>query len=319
MDRKRKAAEDQPKEAGCTNEQELELVGSSEDQPNVVTPHSNQTPSSAKKQRFDDAEYQHDTGVEELAGIFEKEGEATAHDEASAEETYVKLEPKSESKPETDQNLLPNGDDEEEASKEEVTVYASAEGADVKPEPKSENVSPYTNPSPLPDGGSGEEADEDEEADEEDEDQGDEEEEEDSGDTKMGFGKHTERTRREVMIYYYDYVRWARSQESPSGVLACFLEWTNSDEGKTLEGEGQGNEKFTTYSRQHSGKTFRRVAKDDPSYHLRFKYKRPGPDPVIDRYFAWFNRWGPGPEFAEQAHQEYLADYVGGYLDLTQC
>jgi hypothetical protein len=57
MDRKRKAAEEQSKEAGCTNE-ELELDGSSEDQPNVVTPHSSQTQS-------------YDTGFKlELAGIF---------------------------------------------------------------------------------------------------------------------------------------------------------------------------------------------------------------------------------------------------------
>jgi hypothetical protein len=268
MDRKRKEVEQQSKEVGCTNE-EPELVGSSEDQPKVIAHPSSQTPSSAKKQRFDDAEDLHDGVVKlEPVGPFDEEEEATARDEASAEEVAVKS------------------------------------------EPKSGNVLPETDQSPLPEGGSQEKANEEEEASEEDEDQddkGDKKEKELTGDTEMGFGMYKEETCRDVMISHYDYIRWGRSQEKPTGELARFLKWTNSDEGKALEGEGQGNEKFTTYSKQHTGETFRQVAKDDPSYHLRFKHMRPGPDPVLDRYSAWFDRWGPGPEAAELALQEYLA------------
>jgi hypothetical protein len=64
MDRKRKASEEQSKEARGTSEEP-------EDQLRVVTPLSKKTLLSVKKQRFDDAEVQHD--------------EEMAHDEASAE------------------------------------------------------------------------------------------------------------------------------------------------------------------------------------------------------------------------------------------
>jgi hypothetical protein len=195
MDLKRKASEEHSKEAGVTSE-EPDIIDSSEDQPRLVTP-CKKTPSSAKKQRFDDAEIRHDTGVNlEQAGIFENEEEATAQDEADAKPT--------------------------------------------------------------------------------------------SGD-KMGFGNHAKRTYREVMIDHHEYVRWGRSQESPTDGLARFLEWTNSDEGMALETEGQGNQKFTFG--QHKGQTFCEIAQEDPTYHERYMWvlmnKKKEPNPILERYIAY--------------------------------
>jgi hypothetical protein len=200
MDLKRKASEEHSKEAGVTSE-EPELIASSEDQPRFVTP-CKKTPSSAKKQRVDDAEVRDHTVVNlEKAGIFEKEEEATAQDEASADE------------------------------------------ADVEPK---------------------------------------------SGD-KMGFGKHAEKTYREVMIDHHDYVCWGRSQESPTDGLARFLEWTNSDEGMVLEAKGQGNQKFTFG--QHNGQKFCEIAQQDPTYHERYMWvlmnKKKEPNPILERYIAY--------------------------------
>jgi hypothetical protein len=93
-------------------------------------------------------------------------------------------------------------------------------------------------------------------------------EEEVSGDTIVGFGRHAERTYRQVMIDQYEYVRWARAQDSVSGGLAQFVQWTNSDEGKSLEIKSQGNEEFTFG--QHEGQKFCEIAQQDPTYHVRY-------------------------------------------------
>jgi hypothetical protein len=47
------------------------------------------------------------------------------------------------------------------------------------------------------------------------------------------------------------------------------------------------NEKVYNIPRQHSGKTSGGRLQTTT---YQAKHKRPGPDPVIDRYFAWFDR-----------------------------
>jgi hypothetical protein len=296
MDLKRKASEQHSKEARDTSD-EPELIVLPEDLPSVVTT-SKKTPSSAKKQRFDeDAEGQHE--------------DATAHDEADANpkswdkidyHDYVRWSP-------NQQRKLFTMDRKRKASEEhskEAGVTSEEPELIVLPEDQPSVVTPCKKtPSSVKKQRFDEDAEvrhgtcvnlekvgifeKEEEATAQDEASVEEVDAKPESGDKMGFGKHAERTYREVMIDHHDYVHWGRSQESPTDGLARFLEWTNSDEGMALETEGQGNQKFTFG--QHKGQKFREIAQEDPTYHERYMWvlmnKNEEPNPILERYIAY--------------------------------
>lgn len=135
-------------------------------------------------------------------------------------------------------------------------------------------------------------AKEEESYEQEDESGGDERNTSITGDTMMGFTKFPTSTNREIMINDYGFVKWAKKQREVAGSLAAFLEWAESDEGRSLEFEGAGNE--TMSYGQHKGETFAEIARNDPGYHDRFMYmlnmKRQEPDPKLARYIDWFDQ-----------------------------
>lgn len=112
-----------------------------------------------------------------------------------------------------------------------------------------------------------------------------------TGDTIMGFPRYPETTNRDIMLNHFGFVRWARGREDPSGRLADFVDWSNSEVGRNLELERQGNERFNFG--QHRGCTFREIAVRDPTYHHRYMHmlerRNEEPNGVLSRYIDWFN------------------------------
>jgi hypothetical protein len=65
-----------------------------------------------------------------------------------------------------------------------------------------------------------------------------------TGNTTMGFPKYPDTCNRDIVLHHFDYVKWARGRTEMYGRLEGFVNWTNSEEGKSLEMQGRGNETF---------------------------------------------------------------------------
>ena len=137
------------------------------------------------------------------------------------------------------------------------------------------------------------------------------------GNETFTFGQHRGQKFSEVATSDPEYhVRYMnalrRKHETPNSVLQRYTEWfekwgpestgcakraksRTNDEAKALEGEGMGNETFTFG--QFRGQKFSEVATSDPEYHVRYmnalRCKHETPNPVLQRYKDWFEKWGP--------------------------
>ena len=104
------------------------------------------------------------------------------------------------------------------------------------------------------------------------------------GQERFNFGQHRGETFADIAQadpgYHGRYVHMLnKNGESPNPVLSRYIAWFEK------AGHG-GNEKFT--EGRHRGQTFRQVAREDPSYHLRCEAKgyNPGGMQSYKRYFA---------------------------------
>lgn len=121
----------------------------------------------------------------------------------------------------------------------------------------------------------------------------------------MGFGMHARLTYREVMTDHYDYVIWAKAQGAATGRLRNFLEWVESPDGESFP------ERITFG--MHNGKSFQKVAVEDPSYHRRYKAKNPKCH-KLDDYIQYFNRHG-NQRAANEGEMATIAFHAGIYHD----
>ena len=115
-----------------------------------------------------------------------------------------------------------------------------------------------------------------------------------TGDTILAFSCFPEITNRDIILNHYSFVRWARTREAQYGKLEAFAKWLKTDEAKSLEAKGQGNEEFTFG--QHKGQKFCEIAAADPDYHDRYlqalRSRNKKPNPVLVRYVEWFKKHG---------------------------
>lgn len=105
--------------------------------------------------------------------------------------------------------------------------------------------------------------------------------------------------------------------------IQWFNEWSkspsrNTDTTAAARHEPEEHEVFGFG--QHQGKTFRQVSKDDPTYHLRYKSVCPGPNLLLDRYIAWFNKHsGWNAKALRRRHKresaERIMEAAEGYID----
>jgi hypothetical protein len=122
----------------------------------------------------------------------------------------------------------------------------------------------------------------------------------------MGFGRHARLTYREVMTDHYNYVIWAKAHAGDAtGRLRNFLEWVESPEGESFP------ERITFG--MHNGKSFQKVAVEDPSYHRRYKAKNPKCH-KLDDYIRYFNRHG-NQRAANEGEMATIAFHAGIYHD----
>lgn len=85
------------------------------------------------------------------------------------------------------------------------------------------------------------------------------EDEDDEGDTIMGFGRHFDKTFRQVYQEYPGYYKWAKRIDSPSPRLQRFLDWVDGDIARP-------NENTILTIGKHSGRTFSYICRHDPGY-----------------------------------------------------
>mmetsp|Transcript_19099 Transcript_19099/g.47210 ORF Transcript_19099/g.47210 Transcript_19099/m.47210 type:complete len:276 (+) Transcript_19099:147-974(+) len=150
-----------------------------------------------------------------------------------------------------------------------------------------------------------------------------------AADTLMGFGKYRNKTYREVATYHQGYVQWARREQRSNGIagqLSNFVDWLDTREGQQLDSAAQGgNREYTGgqhngdgggYRRftfgQHKGDAFWLVAKEDPSYHLRYLAIHPWAryeSSEFNDYVAYFGRYGDRFEARRQCRLD-LAGFV---------
>jgi hypothetical protein len=124
----------------------------------------------------------------------------------------------------------------------------------------------------------------------------------------MGFGRHARLTYREVMTDHYDYVIWAKAHAGDAtGRLRNFLEWVESPEGESFP------ERITFG--MHNGKSFQKVAVEDPSYHRRYKAKNPECH-KLDDYIRYFSRHG-NQRAANEGEMATIAFHAGIYQRIT--
>jgi hypothetical protein len=125
-----------------------------------------------------------------------------------------------------------------------------------------------------------------------------------TGNSIMGFGKYARLTYQKVLTDHYDYVIWAKTQGNTTGGLRNFVDWVESPEG-----EEAIPQRFTFG--MHKGKSFQTVAVEDPSYHRRYKSKKPTCD-KLDDYIRYFNRHG-NQRAAYEDEMATIASYAGIY------
>jgi hypothetical protein len=127
-----------------------------------------------------------------------------------------------------------------------------------------------------------------------------------TGNSMMGFGRHARLTYREVMTDHYDYVVWVKAHAGDTtGRLQNFLEWVESPEGESFPAR-------ITFG-MHNGKSFQKVAVEDPSYHCRYKAKNPKCH-KLDDYIWYFNRHG-NQRAANEGEMANIAFHAGIYHD----
>lgn len=154
------------------------------------------------------------------------------------------------------------------------------------------------------------------------------------GNEQFTYGQHNGKTFHQIAEqdpdYHVRYMKMLRWKNQPSNdMLDRYVEWFNQQKRgqkkkrkstsnstpadtaarRQRRAADNGNERFPFG--QHRGQTFREIAEQDPSYHLRYKDMDDSPNVVLDRYIAWFDRYGPGPFVAHQSHHADLA-YAAG-------
>ena len=139
-------------------------------------------------------------------------------------------------------------------------------------------------------------------------------------------GQHRGKTFAEVAKLDPDYhVRYMhildRKGKQPNTILTRYINWFNNTGGasvwgaqstygmKRRAGKGIGNDKFT--SGIHKGQTFRQVAREDPSYHLRCQETGFNPG-GMDDYRDYFARYGD--DYAAARHER---DHLGFMLGIV--
>lgn len=135
------------------------------------------------------------------------------------------------------------------------------------------------------------------------------------------FGKYNGKSFREVAKSDPGYhVRYRRALEERgenlSPQLLEYIKWYNANSGADplcasprMKSNELGNQRFTFG--QHKGKTFRWVARIDPSYHLRFIDMNPGVAlQKLKDYLEFFDRHGNEYE-AHREHRMELGWYAG--------
>jgi hypothetical protein len=124
-------------------------------------------------------------------------------------------------------------------------------------------------------------------------------------DEVFSYGKHKGKKFSEIYESDPDYHKrflyvLKKKGEEPSGDLERYIHWINLGKKKhagrgaarslkfhsssSSMKERTGNHRFNFG--QYKGLTFTEVAKRDPSYHLRLKFKNDSPNSVLDRYIS---------------------------------
>ena len=148
---------------------------------------------------------------------------------------------------------------------------------------------------------------------------------------KFHFGQHRDMTFHHIArvdpTYHIRYQEKLNQDGKAlmDGTLADYIKWfqatqkyrkretqndTRRSESSSLT-DRRGIERFGFG--QHRGKSFREIADEDPSYHLRYKAMDDSPNPVLDRYIQWFNRHGPGPHAAHRGLRAEMMLAAGMY------
>jgi hypothetical protein len=145
------------------------------------------------------------------------------------------------------------------------------------------------------------------------------------GNEVFTYGQHKGQTFADIARcdpeYHIRYMRMLkRKGESPNEKLVAYINWFKSTRRPSAVHSGtltrtsnvsisySGNERFTFG--QHCGRTFREVADEDPSYHLRYRAVNQRPNTVLDRYIRYFDRYGD-PYAAHQGELDALAYHAG--------
>lgn len=120
---------------------------------------------------------------------------------------------------------------------------------------------------------------------------------------KFSFGKHKGKSFRDIARedpkYHVRYMSVLKKNgRNPPRILLRYISWRKKagasgsiPSNRTRRREDGSNERFTFGSKR--GQTFRQVARDDPSYHLRCAETGYNPDPdQMGRYLDYFSRYG---------------------------
>lgn len=135
---------------------------------------------------------------------------------------------------------------------------------------------------------------------------------------RFTYGVHKGQTFKEIAendpSYHTRCIHMLRKEE-PTGQLARYIEWfEKAKKSGSILGDKRhnvnGSERFTFG--MHRGETFRDVAENDPSYHLRFTAVNNSPNEVMVRYIQYFNVHGDH-EAAHQGEMDTLAYHAGIY------
>ena len=115
------------------------------------------------------------------------------------------------------------------------------------------------------------------------------------GNQIFSFGQYQGKTFREIATkdpFYH--VRYKHMQPGPNPTLDWYIRYFRDVKANNTQptDSDMGSETFDFG--QHFGQTWRQVAQMDPTYHIRFKRKRPAPHGVMDRYAKWFREHAAG-------------------------
>jgi len=136
-----------------------------------------------------------------------------------------------------------------------------------------------------------------------------------SANDRFSFGQHKGKTFSDIAQedpkYHVRYMAMMRKKgQKPPRTLLRYIAWKkksgsggSAPSNRTRRRENGGNERFTFGSKR--GQTFRQVAKNDPSYHLRCSATGYDPDPdQMHRYRVYFGRYGDEYAAARNEREE---------------